>query len=65
MLDGLERVSKELTLYDSPISVTPAHSFKYASELQFVVGKKGTTPLLLHVEPGAGHGGASFPASCQ
>jgi prolyl oligopeptidase len=40
--------------------VFPAHSFKYAATLQYEAAKvPGSGPILIRIEPNAGHGGSS------
>jgi prolyl oligopeptidase len=46
--------------------VFPAHSYKYAAAMQYEAGKvQGSGPILIRIEPDAGHGGSSgtSPAS--
>jgi prolyl oligopeptidase len=46
--------------------VFPAHSYKYAAAMQYEAGKvQGSGPILIRIEPDAGHGGSTgtSPAS--
>lgn len=49
-----------LTTADHDDRVVPAHSFKFAAEMQY--GQGGDAPILIRIEPDAGHG-AGKPTS--
>ena len=58
--EGLEYPATLITTGDHDDRVVPAHSFKFAAELQSK--QKGTNPTLIRIETDAGHG-AGTPVS--
>jgi prolyl oligopeptidase len=49
-----------VTTGDHDDRVFPAHSFKYAAEMQrAVAGVAGSGPVLIRIDSNAGHGGSS------
>lgn len=58
--EGIEYPSTMITTGDHDDRVVPAHSFKYAAELQSKQG--GNNPVLIRIETDAGHG-AGTPVS--
>ena len=51
---AIEYPATMVTTADHDDRVVPAHSFKFAAELQ--AKQKGENPLLIRIETGAGHG---------
>ncbi|WP_156286418.1 prolyl oligopeptidase family serine peptidase [Oceanivirga salmonicida] len=60
VVDGVEYPAVLITTGDHDDRVVPAHSFKFAAELQ--EKQKGENPVLIRIETNAGHG-AGTPAS--
>lgn len=58
--DGVEYPATLITTADHDDRVVPAHSFKFAAELQ--AKQKGDNPILIRIETDAGHG-AGTPVS--
>ena len=48
-----------ITTADHDDRVVPAHSFKYAAELQTKAGKSSTNPLLIRIDTNSGHGASN------
>lgn len=48
-----------ITTADHDDRVVPAHSFKYAAELQAKAGKSSTNPLLIRIDTNSGHGASN------
>src|SRR5690554_7790506 len=58
--EGVEYPATLITTVDHDDRVVPAHSFKFAAELQ--AKQAGTNPVLIRIETDAGHG-AGTPVS--
>lgn len=48
-----------ITTADHDDRVVPAHSFKYAAELQAKAGKSSSNPLLIRIDTNSGHGASN------
>lgn len=48
-----------ITTADHDDRVVPAHSFKYAAELQAKAGKSSANPLLIRIDTNSGHGASN------
>jgi prolyl oligopeptidase len=58
--EGVRYPAVLITTGDHDDRVFPAHSFKYAAEMQYAVGSvPGAGPVLIRIESNAGHGGSS------
>jgi prolyl oligopeptidase len=58
--EGVRYPAVLITTGDHDDRVFPAHSFKYAAEMQHAVGSvPGAGPVLIRIESNAGHGGSS------
>ncbi|MCF2491082.1 prolyl oligopeptidase family protein [Dyadobacter sp. CY347] len=57
--EGGKYPSTMITTADHDDRVVPAHSFKYAAELQTKAGKSSENPLLIRIDTNSGHGASN------
>ncbi|MCF0061283.1 prolyl oligopeptidase family serine peptidase [Dyadobacter chenwenxiniae] len=57
--EGGEYPATMITTADHDDRVVPAHSFKYAAELQAKAGKSSNNPLLIRIDTNSGHGASN------
>ncbi|WP_221395022.1 prolyl oligopeptidase family protein [Dyadobacter sp. NIV53] len=57
--DGGKYPATMVTTADHDDRVVPAHSFKYAAELQAKAGASSTNPLLIRIDTNSGHGASN------
>lgn len=62
---GVEYPATLVTTADHDDRVVPAHSFKYAAELQAVAGKTNKNPLLIRIDTNSGHGASNTRKSLE
>lgn len=56
---GVNYPATLITTADHDDRVVPAHSFKYAAELQAKAGQSSTNPLLIRIDVNSGHGASN------
>lgn len=56
---GVQYPATMITTADHDDRVVPAHSFKYAAELQEKVGDSSANPLLIRIDTNSGHGASN------
>ena len=56
---GVNYPATLITTADHDDRVVPAHSFKYAAELQAKVGPSSSNPLLIRIDTNSGHGASN------
>ncbi len=56
---GVNYPATMITTADHDDRVVPAHSFKYAAELQEKAGTSSTNPLLIRIDTNSGHGASN------
>jgi prolyl oligopeptidase len=56
---GVNYPATMITTADHDDRVVPAHSFKYAAELQAKAGASSTNPLLIRIDTNSGHGASN------
>ncbi|TLV00790.1 prolyl oligopeptidase family serine peptidase [Dyadobacter luticola] len=57
--EGAKYPATMITTADHDDRVVPAHSFKYAAELQAKAGASSTNPLLIRIDTNSGHGASN------
>ncbi|MHA4736404.1 prolyl oligopeptidase family serine peptidase [Dyadobacter sp. MSC1_007] len=57
--EGGQYPATMITTADHDDRVVPAHSFKYAAELQSKAGKTSANPLLIRIDTNSGHGASN------
>ncbi|MCF0053995.1 prolyl oligopeptidase family serine peptidase [Dyadobacter sp. LJ53] len=57
--EGGQYPATMITTADHDDRVVPAHSFKYAAELQAKAGKSSNNPLLIRIDTNSGHGASN------
>lgn len=57
--EGGQYPATMVTTADHDDRVVPAHSFKYAAELQAKAGKSSSNPLLIRIDTNSGHGASN------
>ena len=56
---GVNYPATLITTADHDDRVVPAHSFKYAAELQAKAGESSSNPLLIRIDTNSGHGASN------